>query len=150
MSNTSKTGFPPATISQIEQPDDPNSLRTVHIWAVYGGGNSLLFRCPCCGTIHAHGAGNMGGASDGATPSPHCTCDYPHFLNRKNFQWCLHELTEGMDISLAGNLSKKAKYICPRWQGEAGYDQLAQGRINYSASPEKLIAAYKKAGMKHG
>lgn len=150
MRSTSNTGFPPATILQLDAPKSPCLLYTFHIWAVYGGGNGLYFRCPCCGVIHKHGAGNTGGASGGATPSPHCNRDYPHFLTRNSFQWCLHELTENMDISLAGDLTKIAKYICPRRLGEAGYDQLENGRLAYHASTAKLIKAHKEKGVKRG
>ena len=145
-----ESGFAPATVLRIEH--DAYNGWLVHICAVYGGGNSLLFRCPACGDTHAHGAGCVGGASDGVKISPHGAC---HLLNGEQLHWCLHEVCEGMDVALAGDFSnlprhlKDAKYNCPRRRGEPGYDQLARGRINSSARTAKLITAYKALGVKH-
>lgn len=149
MSNKLKIKLIPTTILEIEDSVNYHTEYTVHICAVYGGNNALLFRCPCCGTIHAHGAGSTGGASDSKKILPHCTGDRSHFLAGKSFQWCLHEQTEGMDISLAGDLTGKNKPICARRPGEAGYDQLENGRVDDSPAA-KLVTAYGASGVKHG
>jgi hypothetical protein len=88
MSSKRKSHFTPATILQVEESSYSSPERRewlVHICAVYGGGNSLRFRCPCCGSTHAHGAGAMGGDSNGVNVSPHCCGEHPSFLNGDKF-----------------------------------------------------------------
>lgn len=120
----------------------------IHIWGVYAGGNTLRFRCPYCGTIETHGADESGKCVHSGTPYFHCRTNGPHPKNG-NCVWVMHEVLEGMDLRLAGDLGKEMKRVCPRRLGEPGYDQLGHGRIDYSKKTSMLIKEYKK-GAKNG
>ena len=120
----------PAAILFIK--DDESHGKIIGINCVYGNDNSLIFRCPNCGNIHAHGAGNVGGDSDGRRPSPHCSAPYHSLnviLNGERFCWELHELFAGDDITLAGTISYDEaplvgiKKIIPQIKGELGWNQ---------------------------
>lgn len=120
----------------------------IHVWAVYAGGNTLRFRCPYCGTIERHGAGELGEEVHTGTPYFHCQ-RYGMHPDDGDCVWVMHEILEGMDLSLAGDLGKETKLVCPRRLGEPGYDQLGNGSINYAQKPGALIKAY-KIGRNHG
>lgn len=114
------------TIQDKETGDE--RIKTVFVACAFmrssdkGQNGQVIFICPFCGCLHAHGCGSEKFGDGDGYREPHCHCDIPAYY-RINFQkygikldpnWLFY-LVETDDFTRAGDFPKHiAKYIINR------------------------------------